>query len=312
MLPKSKNNNKNKEVNNKKLQCQGKCQKIKAKNGNNFYKSNNPAHQNEYYGGYAPICKGCLRSETLNADNKTVNMDGLLKVLELLDKPYIQEEYIKVLNKCDGVFDLGEYSKDITFCYPKLGYKDSDIFHKNNKINNTVMIDNEIEEKDLQELKEIWGEGFNQNQYQRLENFYNEFASEYETDLPAQRLNFRNAARTQLQIEEALKNNETNLFNSLTKTLSTILGDSNVKPVQATGAEANDQLCWGLFVKKAEEEEPIEDWKNDEIKKYIDTFMIGHLAKMEGLHNEFTDMYDEAIKPWSVDFSGITNTEDEE
>lgn len=307
----------NKKVNKEptpKLQCQGTCKKTKARNSNNFYKSNNPAYQNDYYNGYAPICKGCLRSETFNKNN-TVNMDGLLKALELLDKPYIQEEYVKVLNKGKGVFDLGDYSKDITFCYPKYRYKDSDMFQKE-EINNgkakklNQINDNQINKNDLQELEKKWGKGLEIDKYQRLENFYNEFASEYETDLPAQRLNFRNAARTQLQAEEALMNNQVNLYNSLMRTLSTILGDSNVKPVQATGAEANDQLCWGLFVKKAEEEEPIEEWKDDEMKRYIDTYMVGHLAKMEGLHNEFTDMYDKALKPWTVDF--LEENKDEE
>jgi len=48
------------------------------------------------------------------------------------------------------------------------------------------------------------------------------------------------------------------------------------------------------------------------MKKYIDTYMVGHLAKMEGLHNEFTDMYDKALKPWTVDFSNLDNDEDDE
>jgi len=266
----------NKKVNKEptpKLQCQGECKKSKARIGNNFYRSNNPNYQNNYYGGYAPICKNCLRKLAFNKNN-TVNMDGLLKALELLDKPYIQEEYIKVLNKGNGIFDLGDYSRNITFCYPKFRYKDSDMFQKkeinNSKTEKINQIDNnQINKDDLQVLEEKWGKGFSAEQYQRLENFYHNFESKYETDLPVEVLNFQNAARTQLQIEKALAEGNITLYNSLIKTLSGIMGDSNVKPVQATGAEANDQLCWGLFVKKAEEEDPIDVWENEKIYRYI-------------------------------------------
>lgn len=143
--------NQNKEINNKKLQCQGECKKIKAKNGNNFYKSNNPIHQNDYYKGYAPFCKQCLREKIFEKDGKTVKINSLLEVLELLDKPYIQEEYIKVLNKGKGIFDLGEYSKDVTFCYPKFRYKNSDGVNKDGfkEQNNNSDISQQINSKNF-------------------------------------------------------------------------------------------------------------------------------------------------------------------
>jgi hypothetical protein len=289
----------------------------KEKSLNQFYQSNKQDYA--LFNGRCFFCKSCLRKMFYKSGIE--NKENLLMILETkLDLPFIEDVYIQALNEPKET--LGRYISllNMKFKGRTVTWKDSDI-EQNSKvkqINNNELDKSNIEEEkeidanELEELKIKWGKGFSIEQYQRLEDFYYNFASKYETDLPAEVLNFQNAARTQLQIEKALAEGNITLYNSLIKTLSGILGDSNVKPVQATGAEANDQLCWGLFVKKAEEEDPIDTWENDEMKKYIDTYMVGHLAKMEGLHNEFTDMYDNAIKSWSVDFSNLNNDEDEE
>jgi len=148
-------------------------------------------------------------------------------------------------------------------------------------------------------------------QYESLQNFYDDFIAGYECDSPAQVLNFKNAAKTQLMADESLEKKEIPAYNQLMKTLSSILGDSNVKPVQSTGADASDQITFGVLIKKYECERPVPLAIEDEMKKYIDLYMVGHLAKMEGLNNDLVDRYNEEMKPYTVDFDEL-NAEDDE
>lgn len=277
----------------------------KEKNINQFYKSNKKAYEMFY--GHCYICKKCLK-DMIYVDG-IPNREKMKEILrDYIDLPYIEDLFrsaIKNTKETLGTyitaFNVGAYKgKNLTWA-------DTKSFEKENKESNNYkkenIQDDNFNEMDFEKLKRIWGETWTYEQCQRLQNFYDEFASEYETDSPVQRLNFQNAARTQLQAEQALADGNNTLFNSLIKTLSGILGDSNIKPVQVNGAEANDQLAFGLFIKKIEDEEPIPEWKDDEMKKYIDTYMVGHLAKMEGLKNKFVDLYNDSIKPWTVDFN---------
>ena len=98
----------------------------------------------------------------------------------------------------------------------------------------------------------------------------------------------------------------------LIESRSKLMNDGNLKPVQSTGADKNEKLSLGVFIKKWENEKPIRQEIDDEMKRYIDTYMVGHLAKMEGLNNETVKKYDEAIKDYTINFSDIHSEEDDE
>jgi len=87
--------------------------------------------------------------------------------------------------------------------------------------------------------------------------------------------------------------------------------DANMKPVQATGAEANDQITFGTLIKKWENEKPIPSHLDDEMKKYIDTYMVGHLAKMEGFNNDLVNKYNESLKEYTIDLNSLDDEEDD-
>ena len=272
-MPKSKKENKNKELNNSsKLQCQGKCQKIKAKNGNNFYKSNNPAHQNKYYGGYTPICKGCLRSMCLNKDNKTVNMDGLLKVLELLDKPYIQEEYIKVLNKGKGVFDLGEYSKDITFCYPKYRYKDSDMFQKKEINNDKTKKINQINKDKIKQLQLFWGNGFTYDEYMFLENELEGWKATHKYNDRADLILLKEICLQILTVR--IKRESKEDTSKALKDLQDLMKTASVDPAKSNSNDLNKSgEALGVWIKDIEQYRPGEWYDQQEKYKDMDGFI---------------------------------------
>ncbi|MFC0903854.1 hypothetical protein ACFHWD_04010 [Clostridium sp. MT-14] len=148
-----------------KIQCQGtSCgHRLLVRNAYNFYKSNNPIHNNEMCGGYAPICKGCLKELCMGSDNQ-ININGLMYVLKFLNKPFIKDVYLKLLNS-EGGFDLGTYLKDISFnAYTELRFSDSDDYKEENvplNINNKDIDNTNIftrkDEKVKSEVVELIG-----------------------------------------------------------------------------------------------------------------------------------------------------------
>lgn len=256
--------------------------------------------------GLSHVCKTCME-KLINLED----MNTVYSVLMSLNIPFDYKHW-ESAEKAKGK-TFGNYMR-MANSLPQLknGIWNDSVF--NDKTNEDISDGNiELSDEDIKKLEKDWGVGFSPSQYIRLDNFYQEFAAEYETDSPAQRLNFRNASRTQLQTEEALAKNDTDTFNKLMKTMSIILGDSNVKPVQETGAEASDQLCFGNFLKKWENDRPVYDENlTDPMKEYIDLYMVGHLAKMEGLNNDLVDKYNEALKEYSVEFGKESSDGDDE
>jgi hypothetical protein len=174
----STNSNKSK-VEKPKIQCQGKCHKIKVRNSANFFKSNNPKHNTDLYGGYAPICKHCLRESVMQEDGVSVNVNGLLEVLKFLDRPFIQEEYLKIIN--DQYFDLGKYLSKISLNkYKSMIFKDSDvddkIKDKASDLDEGFLKINK-DNQDINKFREKFGYGYKDKEYILFEKKYQNLKS---------------------------------------------------------------------------------------------------------------------------------------
>jgi hypothetical protein len=111
---------------------------------------------------------------------------------------------------------------------------------------------------------------------------------------------------TQLEIEKRRANNEK--VDPIVKTLQDLLGSSNLKPAQETGANSADQQTFGTWIKKFEHDHPIpepdEEWKDvDGIKKYMNIWFFGHLARMLDIKNDNEDAYWEEVNKYKVELN---------
>lgn len=180
----------------------------------------------------------------------------------------------------------------------------SEAIHSEDSVPDTYSND-ELDFDITPEVKLFWGKGFKDEDYFYLENFYDDFIKVYECDTPAQVLLFKNAAKTQLNADKALAEGNINLYDKLMKTLSTILGDSNIKPVQETGANATEQATFGTLIKKWENEkpipEPLEEWERDNWIEYMKIWFLSHLAKMTNTPNPFEEEYEDAMSEFRVE-----------
>jgi len=82
------------------------------------------------------------------------------------------------------------------------------------------------------------------------------------------------------------------------------MNDAKMKPIQATGAESNDQITFGTLIKKLENDkptdEPLDEWKDPDNFNKWHTIFVGHLADMNDMENEVVKDYKEIIKPYTV------------
>jgi hypothetical protein len=172
-------------------------------------------------------------------------------------------------------------------------------------IQSGVFVDYEDELKDFEVTKDMvmfFGRGYNKEDYWFLVNEYQDWITKYECDSKAMETLIKQICVQMLDIEKRRANNEK--VDQQLKTLQELMGSSNLKPVQETGANAAEQLTFGMLIKKLENDqpvdEPLDEWKDpDNFEKWQKIF-TGHLADMNDIDNEIVREYKELIKPYTV------------
>jgi hypothetical protein len=293
-----------------------------------FYES-----QSELYKSlsYLPICKDCIGDIYKKYEKKYKNDKEIIyNFCRLFDLPFsysdfdgavqhstktgwkLYQSYFKQINSFGGVNSVGRCFEDGESLIEDNVETIEDSTDKNS---GTEDILENIGFKITPEVELFWGRGFEKEEYFYLESFYNDFVNNYECDTPAQVLLFKNAAKTQLNADKALEQGNINLYDKLMKTLSTILGDSNIKPVQETGANATEQATFGTLIKKWENEkpipEPLDEWKIKNWLEYIKIWFVSHLAKMTNAPNPYMDEYEEKMKEFRVELPSKDTKDDE-
>lgn len=160
-----------------------------------------------------------------------------------------------------------------------------------------------------QEMRDFWGFGLSDKDYDFLNYKYQEWAKEVECDNITQRTIIKNLCLIQLQIQNAMEDGTdiTKLINQFNASLSA----ANLQPKQKSDNEMlTDNQCFGLKIKEWEDEEPIsevdERFKDvDGIRHYIIVWFLGHFCKMMGIKNKYTAAleteYDDEISQYTVE-----------
>lgn len=255
--------------------------------------------------GRLHICKKCIFDYV--GDEPDINK--FQNFLRSIDKPYIEHLWKSAIQVKSFV---GEYFKLINakdFRY--MTWNDSD-FEGHKQIIEEINISPIYEIND--EIISYWGSGYDDWEYDFLENERVKLMTSFECPDYGMEMIMKDICFINLDIEKIRQErNTTNqkAITTLIETRSKLMNNANMNPIQATGAEGNDQVTFGTLIKKWENERPVPKPLDDEMKEYIDTFMIGHLAKMEGLNNEMTEKYDEALSKYTIDFNEINKNEEE-
>ncbi len=301
------------------------------KRSSDFYTDNRTAT------GYYHMCKECVMEAALDYDKKTKtwidNREKTIDVFKMLNLPFIETMYNDCLLKMESDSAEDKYSRSSAFkmCitmvkslrhYSHLTWKDS-IFISDSDTEKTT--DNEeydeladinrIDPKTIKNGRKRFGIGYSDEDYLFLENEYQEWVTRYECNTKAQEESFQRLSMKKLEIKKATLNGDST--DKLDATYQQWLTTANITPKQSASNSVTDAQTFGTLIQKFEETRPLPEIDPelkdiDKIGLIIDVFFKGHLAKMFGLKNNFTNIYEKFMKKYTVEPPQYIEEEDSE
>ena len=119
------------------------------------------------------------------------------------------------------------------------------------------------------------------------------------------------------QQQKALRNGEIDLYNRFQRTYQDTLSSANLKPIQTENDDKAMEKPLGVMIEMFENEDPISEalpeWKDvDSIRKLFNIYFLGHLCKMLGIKNRYSNMYEEEMQKYRVSTPEIQSLPDED
>lgn len=163
--------------------------------------------------------------------------------------------------------------------------------------------------------QKLFGSGFEREDYIFLYNEYMDWTSRHECNTKTQEELFKQICFTQLDLFKA--NRAGRDTKALNDTLIKQLDAAKLQPKQNAGDTTADNQTFGTLIDKWENTRPIpevdEELRDvDNIARYINVFFKGHLAKMMGLKNGFSNMYEKFMKKYTVEKPEYNADDDDE
>lgn len=163
----------------------------------------------------------------------------------------------------------------------------------------------------------FWGSGYTADFYEELERRYQDWTGELGQLDPAERALYK-----QICLLEVTITRDSSAGKAIDKNinaLNTLLGSANLKPAQkkAEDGESNlDAVPLGVWIRRYENTRPIpepdpEFEDKDGIIRYIETWFKGHLAKMVGIKNGYSKIYEDEIARMRVERPEFDDVDDE-
>lgn len=275
-----------------KLKCTD-CGKTKATE-KNFYMSHSPIYSNN--DGRVPICKVCTieRYEVL-VDKYGDKLKALQHLCMNLDIYFNKDLAISMYSNMKEKDNLAKlyFSKVNSLQqYKGLTSLDSDLMET--LVETTSNDENTNRDGEFSVTPAVikrWGNGLSDDDYFFLETTYEEFTSVYDDRTPAQKLIFRQIAKSLLEGEKAIKTGNTAGFEKMNNLVSKLMNDGNIKPIQEASIAEDDTQGWGVWVNRIETERPIgepsEQFKDaDKISTYIMRWFTKQMQRVFDLKDE--------------------------
>lgn len=160
-----------------------------------------------------------------------------------------------------------------------------------------------------------WGSGYTDEMYEALENrlayWKSKYPDGYEFDAGTESL-LQQICGMELDITRDRADGKS--VDKSVSTLNSLLGSLNLKPVQRNQDDGDVSLAkvpLGVWLYRYENKRPLPDDKSDnKILKYVFTW-FGHVCKMLGVKNGYSQMYEDEIKKYRVDMPEYDGDDDE-
>lgn len=288
-----------------------------------FYGSNKTVSGLEHY-----ACKECILDMCTDKDkdgNRVDNREKTIDTFKKLDWVFVDSDYqsqLKSLNE-----NIGERNRPcaaaviITMTrslpqYRGKTFADSDF--GTDGYGDTVVNAEEsskITQRTIKNAKKRFGSSYTNEELMFLEDEYQDWVSRYECNQKAQEETFENLSILKLMKRNAIKNNKST--KELDYSYQQWLDTGNLKPKQNALDTLSDAQTLGTLIKKYEDTRPLPEIDPeledvDKIGLYIDAFYRGHAAKMLGLKNRFTQIYERVMSKYTVEKPSYDEENDSE
>lgn len=281
---------------------------------NNFSVSYSPLFLGN--NGYLPICKNCMDEyyRKLVSFFSGNEEKALERCCQLFDWFYC-DEAIAMTQKCLSANKtrVSQYPSKMNIHHIRArgtSYLDTIKERADKKIESVKDLEKSTEENKDIEISdkdiEFFGSGYTPEEYVYLRNEYEDWITRYEAKSKAQEELFKNITITQLSIQQAKKKGNSKDVTDGMKTLQDLMGSASLKPNQNNDNSLVEKNTFGTLIKRWEDEKPIpepsEEFKDvDNIKKYIEVYFLGHLAKMLKVENSYSKVYEEEMAKYTVE-----------
>lgn len=302
-----------------------KCGTEYSKHRGNFPVSYSAFHKGV---GFTPICKTCidnLYNSYLSQCNDS--KAAMRQVCRKLDLYWNENLFNSMMKKVAAKSIVIQYIARInSVTYAGKSYDDTLLEDGTMWNFSKAEVQEEKEELNIpepvevsQEVIDYWGEGYPADMYRQLEQRRHYWVSglgdDVNLDVGTEAI-IRQICSLELDI-----NRDRAAGKSVDKSvgaLNNLLGSANLKPVQKKQEDLESQFSstpLGVWLYRYENERPlpeIDDELKDvnKIKKYVFTWM-GHLCKMLGIKNGYSEMYEEEIRKLRVEKPEYDGDDDE-
>lgn len=267
------------------------------------------APETEYPAGVFPICQKCMKKivegEPSSGGITNETKDSLIHLLRIIDKPFKADLYEKCVEKVrkneKGVFkNVWQQYMKVLVATPVLrakSFNDSDYSVGGNPI---------ISEKIDDAVIRRWGTGFTEEEYNFLQNEFEDWLAKCECKSKSQEEVFKSLAFNSLERWRARKENRST--DKLEKTFQDLLNTGGLQPKQNRADTLSEGQSLGQLIAKIEDQRPL-DPDQTLTKKYADIDEIERVSKIirgttyrcAGDSDGFSPEYDEFMKANTVE-----------
>ena len=292
----------------------------------NYYKS----HSN-FFGniGKIPYCKQCIEKFYLKFYEKYTN-EGCLypekkavkRLCMIFDIYYREDAYNSAIDSAKkremNISPMAAYMKIIQLSQynrKKETYEDTITQEERENFAMSSIADIYDDRNVSEETIRFFGAGFTDEDYEFLQEQYDDWVTRHECQTKAQEEVFKRICFKQLEILKATRRGEDT--KNLDDTFQKLLDTAKLQPKQNSGDTMSDAQTFGTLIDKWENTRPIpeveEELKDvDKIGLLIHTFYTGHIAKVLNLPSSLTALYDKFMKKYTVEKQEYSSDSDNE
>lgn len=262
--------------------------------------------------GLFPECKKALLLQATDYDKKTNtytdNREKTIEVFKKLNLQFTDSLYRSALTSSG--MDAGEktrqtaYQHMITIVKSLPQYRDKD-FSMSEFDDELSPSEEEINENSriLKSAKKRFGKDYSPNDLVWLENEYQDWIKRYPCENKGQEVLYKQICFIELNIDKAQREGKDT--KDLIKSLQDVMASLQIKPSQNNSNALTEAKTFGQLISQWEQSKPIpepdEDFRDvDNIQKYVDVFFRGHLAKMMGIKNGYSEDYEKYMEEYSA------------